>query len=309
MKAIAQHRYGGPEVLEQVDLPDPLVGPDGVLIRVRAAGVNPVDWKLREGYLDGAFPSHFPLVPGWDVAGEVVGVGPAVQEYSPGDRVVGYVRKDHIQHGTYAELVTATPRHLARAPTAVPLTSAAGLPLAGLTARQSLRLAGVGTGDTVLVHAAAGGVGTFAVQLARILGAAVVGTAGERNHDFVAGLGATPVAYGDGLAERVRAAAPGGVSASVDYVGSDEAFAVSAAVVAEPARIVSNVDPTAVAAVGGRYCFVRPDAVDLAELVRLVDTGRLHVEVEEVLDLEGAAAAQERSRAGHVRGKLVLAVP
>lgn len=308
MKAIAIHRYGGPEVLELVDLPDPLVGPDSVLVRVHAAGVNPVDWKIREGYLQGVFPSHLPLVPGWDVAGVVEAVGPAVQEYAPGDAVVGYVRKDHIQHGTYAELIAATPRHLAHAPTSVGLTAAAGLPLAGLTAWQSLRLAGVGAGDTVLVHAAAGGVGAFAVQLARVLGARVLGTAGERNHDFVSGLGATPLTYGDGLEEAVRAAAPDGVTASVDYAGSDEAFAVSAAVVADAQRIISNVDDGAVAAVGGRYCFVRPDAADLAELVGLVDAGQLRIEVEDTFPLPAAARAHERSQEGHVRGKLVLQV-
>lgn len=308
MQAIAIHKYGGPEVLEYTELPDPLVGPDVLQVEVRAAGVNPVDWKIREGYLDGAFPSHFPLVPGWDVAGVVRRVGPAVQEFAPGDEVVGYVRQDHVQHGAYAELVSATPRHWAPKPTTVSFTEAGGLPLAGLTAIQSLRRAEVGDGDTVLVHAAAGGVGSFAVQWARVLGANVIGTASETNHDFLRELGATPVTYGDGLVERVREVAPSTITAAVDYIGSAEAFSASATLVEDPTRIVSNVDPAAVAEVGGRYCFVRPQADDLAELFRQVDAGNVRVELQETLPLADAAQAHEISQSGHVRGKLVLDV-
>nr|WP_245941657.1 NADP-dependent oxidoreductase [Vallicoccus soli] len=299
--------YGGPEVLRPMDLDDPLVAPDAVLVRVRAAGVNPVDRVIREGYLAGMFPSHFPLVPGWDLAGVVERVGPSVTEFAPGDEVVAYARKDHIQGGTYAELVSAPIRSLARKPERASWAEAAGLPLAGLTAWQSLRAAGVREGDTVLVHAAAGGVGSLAVQLARVLGAEVVGTASERNHDFVRSLGATPVAYGEGLAERVRAAAPGGVTVALDFAGRD-ALEASALLVSTPSRIVSVVDAQQVLGLGGRYVFVRPDPADLAELSRLVDAGQLRVEVEQVLPLEGAAEAHRVSEAGHVRGKLVLEV-
>lgn len=308
MRAIAITEYGGTDVLRDTEVDDPPLGPDRLVVEVRAAGVNPVDWKVREGGLHGVFPSHFPLVPGWDLAGVVLGVGPAVQEFAEGDEVVAYLRHDHIQYGTYAEKAMGEPRHFAHKPASVGFEEAAALPLAGLTAMQSLRLARVGDGDTVLVHAAAGGVGTFAVQLARHAGATVIGTASARNHGALRELGATPVAYGDGLEERVRAAAPDGVTASVDYVGTAEAFAVSAAVVGDPSRIVSNVDPVAVAEVGGRYSFVRPNAGDLAELCRLVDDGVVRIHVEEVFDLADAGAAHDRSRTGHVRGKLVLRV-
>lgn len=308
MQAIVLHEYGGPEQLRYEEAADPGVGPDGVLVEVRAAGVNPVDWKVREGHLDGVFPSHLPMVPGWDVAGVVRQVGPAVQEFVPGDEVVGYVRKDHIRDGTYAELVRGTPRHFAPKPSNVDFATAAGLPLAGLTAVQSLRRAGVGEGDTVLVHAAAGGVGSFAVQWAQILGATVVGTASEANHDYLRGLGATPVTYGDGLVERVRQAAPHGITASVDYIGAEDAFAASAALVDDARRIVSNVDPQAVTDVGGRYSFVRPQADDLAALSREVDAGALRIEVQQVFPLSDAAKAHEVSQGGHVRGKLVLEV-
>ncbi len=305
MKAIAIDEYGGPEVLRPRELPDPLVGPDYVLVRVRAAGVNPVDHKIRSGHLAGAFPSAFPLVPGWDVAGVVEAVGPGVTEHAVGDEVVGYVRKDHVQHGTYAELVAAHVRHLAPRPREASWARAAGLPLAGLTAWQALRAVGVGEGDTVLVHAAAGGVGSLAVQLARVLGAEVVGTASERNHDALRAWGATPVTYGEGLADRVREVAPDGVSATLDLVGGD-ALRVSPLVTRTPSRIASIVDAAGVLGLGGRYVFVRPDPGDLAELGRLVDDGRLVVPVQEVLALEAAADAHRLLEQGHVRGKLVL---
>jgi NADPH:quinone reductase-like Zn-dependent oxidoreductase len=307
VQAIALERYGGPEVLRLTDLPEPKVGPDVVLVRARAAGVNPVDWKIREGRLDAAFPSHFPLVPGWDVAGVVEQAGPAVTEFAPGDEVVGYVRRDHIQHGTYAELVPAPIRALAPKPARVPWTEAGGLPLVGLTAQQSLRAAGAGVGDTVLVHAAAGGVGSLAVQLAGLVGARVIGTASERNHDWLRSLGAQPVTYGDGLVDRVRGLAPDGVDVALDLVGG-EALEASAELVKDPARIVSIIDPARVKELGGRYLFVRPDPGGLAELAAYLGTGKLTVPVERVFPLAEAADAQRLVQQGHVRGKVVLEV-
>ncbi|MFB8202072.1 NADP-dependent oxidoreductase [Kitasatospora purpeofusca] len=304
MKAIAIHRYGGPEVVEYTDLPDPKVGPDSVLVQVRAAGVNPVDWKVRDGRLDGLLDAHFPLVMGWDAAGVVRAVGGGVTEFAPGDEVYGYVRKDTVEHGTYAELVAAPVRTLARKPAALDWAQASGLPLAGLTALQSLRAVGAGPGDTVLVHAAAGGVGHLAVQIARALGARVIGTAGERNHDYLRELGAEPVRYGEGLAERVGALAPEGVDAAVDLVGGD-AVEVSAGLVADPARIASVAD-FGVKALGGRYVWVRPDAAGLAELAALADEGRLTVTVASTFPLAQAASAQALSAEGRTRGKIVL---
>jgi NADPH:quinone reductase-like Zn-dependent oxidoreductase len=308
MKAITISSYGGPDVLELTEQPDPVVGPDYVLVRVRAASVNPVDYKIREGYLQGAFPSHLPMILGWDVAGVVEQVGPAVTEYVPGDEVVGYVRKDTIEHGTYAELVAAHVRHLALRPTSVSFEQAAALPLAGLTAWQSVDLAAVGKGDTVLVHAAAGGVGSFAVQIAVHRGARVLGTASERNHDYLRSLGAEPVTYGDGLAERVRALAPDGVDAVMDYVGG-ESLEMSPQVVRNPERIVSVVDPATVKGIGGQYAFVRPDPRHLAELATLVDDGVLKIELAQTLPLAQAADAQRLVEEGHVRGKVAISVP
>ncbi|HSK28075.1 MAG TPA: NADP-dependent oxidoreductase [Jiangellales bacterium] len=307
MKAIAIQQYGGPDVLELTEVPDPPVGPDMVLVRVRAAGVNPVDAKVRQGYLDGAWPAHFPLVPGWDVAGTVEAVGPGVWEYAPGDEVMGYVRKDHVQGGTYAALVVSPVRCLATKPASMSWAEAAGLPLVGLTAHQAFKAAQANGDDTVLVHAAVGGVGHVAVQLAVALGARVIGTASERNHDLLRDLGAEPVAYGEGLVGRVRELAPAGVDVVLDTVGGD-ALEASAELVRDTERLVSITDAARVAELGGRYVFVRPDRDDLAALGAQVETGRLRVVVQQTFPLADAAEAQALVGEGHVAGKIVLEV-
>ncbi|GLY87585.1 oxidoreductase [Actinoallomurus iriomotensis] len=289
------------------DAPEPKVGPDFVLVRVKAAGVNPVDWKIREGRLDGLFQTDFPVVPGWDLAGVVERAGPAVSEFSPGDEVIGYVREDHVGRGTYAELVAAPVRTLGRKPARLSWAEAGGLPLAGLTAYQALvKALGVNEDDTVLIHAASGGVGSFAVQIALARGARVIGTAGPRNHDHLRSLGAEPVAYGPGLADEVRRLAPGGVSAALDLVGG-EALDVTPDLLTGKGRWASIVDPS-VTERGGRYVFVRPDPTDLAALAQLVDDGRLTVPVAKTFPLSEAAEAQRLSEEGHTRGKIVLTV-
>lgn len=302
------NQYGGPDVLKYVtDAPEPKVGPDTVLVRVRAAGVNPVDWKIREGYLDGLFETDFPLIPGWDVAGVVERAGPAVSEFSPGDEVVGYVREDHIGRGTYAEYVAAPLRTLGRKPPRLSWAEAAALPLAGLTAYQAINKAlAVSPDDIVLVHAASGGVGSFAVQIARAKGARVIGTASARNHDYLRELGAEPVEYGDGLAERVRRLAPGGVTAALDLVGG-EALEITPDLLAPKGRWASIVDPT-VRDRGGRYVFVRPDANDLSTLASLADDGRVDVAVARTFPLEEAAEAHRMIEQGHTQGKIVLEI-
>ena len=306
MRAIGIHEFGGPEVLQPLDLPDPVVGPDVVLIRARAAGVNPVDFKIRKGGLESRYPCGFPLVPGWDVAGVVEAVGPAVPEFSEGDEVMAYVRRDHIQWGTYAELVPATVRTVAGKPPSLSWAEAAALPLAGLTAWQVLtRVLDVGKDDVVLVHAAAGGVGSFAVQLAKVLGARVIGTASAANHDHLRELGAEPLSYGDGLVERLRSVAPDGVTAVLDLVGGD-ALEVSPQLLADGGRLASVIDPARVQELGGAYWFVRPDANDLATLFRLVDESRLRIHVERTFPFEEAAEAHRLLEAGHMRGKLAL---
>jgi NADPH:quinone reductase-like Zn-dependent oxidoreductase len=306
MRAITVNRYGGPEVLEFTGTADPKVAPDAVLVRVKAAGVNPVDWKIVGGYLDPIMNVHFPLIPGWDVSGVVEAVGLDATEFAVGDEVCGYVRKDEVQHGTFAELVAAPVRTLAAKPTSLNWQQAAALPLAGLTAFQSLARIGVTRGDTVLVHAAAGGVGAFAVQIAVAQGARVIGTASERNHDFLRSLGAEPVVYGEGLADRVRALAPDGITAAVDYVGED-AVEVSQQLLTDPSRVASVVDAS-VTERGGHHVWVRPSSTDLAALGRLADAGSLTVHIDTALPLAEAAEAFRLNAAGRTRGKIVLEV-
>ncbi|WP_031509823.1 NADP-dependent oxidoreductase [Streptomyces megasporus] len=306
MKAIALKNHGGPDDLTLMDLPEPRLGPDAVLVRVKAAGVNPVDWKVGAGYLDAVLDTHFPLIPGWDVAGVVERTGFDAKEFAPGDEVIGYLRKDWAQNGTYAELVAAPVRTLARKPAALSWQQAAGLPLAGLTAYQSLKRLEVGEGDTVLVHAAAGGVGSLAVQIAVARGARVIGTASERNHGFLRELGAEPVTYGEGLADRVRALAPDGVDAAFDFVGGD-AVDVSQRVLRDSSRVLSIVD-TEVMAKGGDYLFVRPDRDDLTALADLADAGKLTVGVDKAVPLVEAAEAWRLSQSGRARGKIVIDV-
>lgn len=307
MKGISYSRYGGPEVMEYGDVRDPKVGPDTVLVKVRAVSVNPVDWKCREGHLDGILDTVFPVVPGWDVSGVVVQPGMSVPEFSVGDEVIGYVREDYLCRGTFAEYVAAPVRTLARKPRNFSFEEAAGLPLAGLTAYQVItKVLEVKRGESVLVHAAAGGVGSIAVQLARHLGARVIGTASEAHHDFVRELGGEPVTYGEGLAERVRALAPDGVDAAFDTVGGDTTK-ISANLLAPEGRLASIADPDVVD-YGGRYWFVRPDAGDLLRLTELAEQGVITVHVTRTFPLERAAEAHRLSQEGHTRGKIVLTV-
>jgi NADPH:quinone reductase-like Zn-dependent oxidoreductase len=269
--------------------------------------VNPVDWKAREGYLDGLFAPVFPVVPGWDVSGVVVRPGVAVSEFDVGDEVIGYVREDFLSRGTFAEYVAAPLRTLARKPRNLSFEEAAGLPLVGLTAYQVLiKMLQVKRGETVLVHAAAGGVGSIAVQLGVHLGARVIGTASESNHDFVRGLGGEPVVYGEGLGERVRGLAPEGVDAVFDTVGGD-ALKVSANLLAPEGRLVSVAD-NEVVNYGGRYYFVRPDAQDLQRLADLAEQGVVSVHVDETFPLERAADAHRLNQEGRTRGKIVVTV-
>lgn len=305
MKAITYAAYGDPETLSLTELPDPKVGPGEVRLAVRAASVNPVDWKIMQGHLDPFLNVTFPVVPGWDVAGVVESVGFDVTEVAVGDEVIAYGRKDWVQEGSLAELMTVPVRTLARKPAALSWEQAASLPLAGLTAYQSLARLGVGEGTTVLIHAAGGGVGSFAVQIARALGARVIGTGSPDGHDRLRALGAEPVAYGEGLAERVRELAPAGVDAVVDYVGGVGEDTL--AVLAEGGRHASIADPS-VLAHGGHYLWVRPDAEDLAALVELVDAGRVSVEVAQTFPLERAAEAYRASMSGHVRGKIAVSL-
>ncbi|GAA2073939.1 NADP-dependent oxidoreductase [Streptomyces albiaxialis] len=305
MKAIALRHYGGAEALELTEQPTPSVAPGEFLVRVKAAGVNPADEKIAVGNLDGIMVTHFPLVPGFEMSGVVEARGFGATEFEIGDEVIGFVLKDWAEHGTYAELVSAPVRTLARKPESWDWLHAACLPLNGLTAHQAIGRVGIGEGDTVLIHGASGGVGTLGVQMAVHRGARVIGTAGERNHDYVRELGATPVAYGEGLADRVRALAPKGVDAALDFYGGD-AVAVSRKVVRDPARIASIADLTAPDQ-GGHLVWARANPGELAEVAALAESGKLSVPVHRSFPLERAADAwRTLHEDGRGRGRVVL---
>ncbi|NSC23601.1 NADP-dependent oxidoreductase [Streptomyces albus subsp. chlorinus] len=305
MKAIALRHYGDADALELTEQPTPAVAPGEFLVRVKAAGVNPADAKIAVGNLDGMMVTHFPLIPGFEMSGVVEARGFGATEFEIGDEVIGFVLKDWAQNGTYAELVSAPVRTLARKPASWDWAHAACLPLNGLTAYQAVERVGIGEGDTVLVHAAAGGVGTLAVQLAALRGAHVIGTASERNHDHLRALGATPLTYGEGLADRVRGLAPEGVDAALDFFGGD-AVAVSRKVVQDPARIASVADITAPEQ-GAHLVWARANAEELAEVAALAEAGRLSVPVNRSFPLERAADAWRLLHADNrARGRIVL---
>ncbi|MGW1637070.1 NADP-dependent oxidoreductase [Streptomyces lavendulae] len=306
MKAITYSTYGTPTALALVEVPEPKVGPGEVLVRVRAAGVNPVDWKLAAGFLGHVLEVRHPVIPGWDVAGTVEAVGPDTYDYAVGDEVYGYVRKEWVQLGTYAELVAAPVRTLAPKPRELTFEEAAGLPLAGLTSYQAVTRAGVTAGQTVVIHSAAGGVGSLGVQVAVHLGARVIGTASARNHDYLRSLGAEPVLYGDGVAERIRELAPEGVDAGLDFYGEGGVELLQSIV--RPGGPVISVADNDADSKGAKHIWARASTADLTALAELADTGTITVKVGHVLPLSDAAAAWELSATGQARGKIVLTV-
>ncbi|QCR20889.1 alcohol dehydrogenase [Agrococcus sp. SGAir0287] len=305
MQAVVYDAFGGPERLEVREIPAPTPGPGEVRIRVLRAGVNPVDWKVLGGGLRGLMHHALPIVPGWDVAGVVDALGPDVPELAVGDEVLSYARKDWVQQGTFAELVTVRAVDVARKPAGMSWDAAGALPLAGLTAERVLDAAGVGADDVLLVHGASGGVGTLAVQLARLRGARVIGTGSPSGHDRLRALGAEPVAYGEGLVDAVRALAPGGVDAVIDLVGG--VLEQTLAVLRDGGRHASIADSSAEQH-GGRWVWVRPDGPRLEALAQRVASGELDVEIAGSYPLDDVAGAFAQSSSGTTRGKLVIHV-
>jgi NADPH:quinone reductase-like Zn-dependent oxidoreductase len=283
----------------ETDLPRPAAGQ--VRIRVRAAGVNPLDGKIRSGTLEAVFPTPLPSIPGLEVAGVVDALGDGVGSVTVGDPVLGFA-----DTGSYAEYALAST--FAVKPDELPWVHAVTLPVAGEAAERVLRLLGVTEGETLLVHGAAGAVGTLAVQLAKARGAHVIGTAGPGNQEYVASLGATPTTYGEGLTERVRALAPNGVDAVFDVAGQG-ALPDSIDLRGGTDRIVTIADFRAeqfgVTFTAGPQ---ERSAAHLAELAERAAKGDLITTVAATYPLAEAAAAQRASDAGHVRGKLVLTV-
>lgn len=303
MKAVIYRSYGGPEVLELVELPDPTIHVDSVLVRILAAAVNPADLKLRAGAA-ASVPTYFPVIPGWDIAGVVEQAGLGAPEFAVGDEVIGYIRSDvEHRHGGYAELVAADVRTLAAKPAALSWEQAAALPLAGLTAyRAVVHALRVSDGDILLIHGAAGGVGSLAVQIAIARGATVIGSAAQTNAEYLASLGAHPVTYEQDLADQIRSVAPGGVDSVFDTVGRG-ALATTAVLGHERTRLASIVQfdyP------GTIPVLARLDPADLRAVSHLADSGRLTPRIAATFDLADAAEAHRLAETGKAAGRIIL---
>jgi NADPH:quinone reductase-like Zn-dependent oxidoreductase len=308
MKAVSIYSYGGPSVLVYEDAPRPHPGPGEVLVRIHAAGINPIDWKVREGQLKAMLHYTFPLILGWDFSGVVESLGAGLTRLKLGDEVFSH--SDVARDGAYAEFIVVRESEAVLKPKSIDHIHAAGLPLAGLTSWQTLFVAGgLAAGQRVLIHAAAGGVGHVAVQLAKGKGAHVIGTAAERNHAFLRELGVDQVVDYD--TERFEEVVQP-VDVVLDTLGGD-VQARSWKVLKPGGILVSIAQPPSAeiaqaAGVRQAFVFTQPDGSQLAEIARLVEAEKLKVIVETILALSDATRAQELSQRGHTRGKIVLRV-
>ncbi|MCZ9347911.1 NADP-dependent oxidoreductase [Streptomyces sp. TRM76130] len=297
MRKVSFAEFGGPDVLRLIDADEPHAGPGQVRVAVRAAGVNPVDWRVREGQVLGAHPTELPAGVGLDAAGVVDEVGSGVEGVELGDRVFGE------GSGTYAEFAVLSA--WARMPEGLTFAEAAGYPSVVETALRVLREVGVRPGQTLLVSGASGGVGSAVLQIARDRGIAVIGIAGAANQEYLRSLGAAATTYGEGWEERVRRLGP--VDAALDLAGSG-VLRELVELTGDPRKVISIADLGA-PDLGVRFSGVAgsvPDA--LAEAVDLIERGGLHIPVEKSYPLAEAAAAHADSQAGHARGRRVMSI-
>lgn len=315
MKAVLFEAFGASDTLRVAEVPKPAAGKGEALIRIEHTAVNPVDWKIREGYLKDMMPHVFPIIPGWDVSGVIEALGEGVEGFEVGAPVYAYARKPVVQGGTYAEYITLDANVLALRPTSLTSAQAASIPLAALTAWQALNdVAQLKRGERVLVTAGAGGVGSFAVQFAKLAGAEVATTASEGNHEYVLGLGADhAVDYraADAL-DRLREHAPSGYDVVFDAAGGS-ALEQGFEVIKRGGRLVSIVetpdaDRAAASGIQSAFHFVEPSGEQLKTIADHIDASRVNVPALEVRNVKQAAAALDDSQKGHTRGKIVLAV-
>lgn len=308
MKAIRIHEFGGPEVLKFEDAPKPKPNADEVLIKVYATAVNPVDWKIREGLRKEKFPTTFPLTMGWDVSGVVEETGSEVKNFKPGDEV--YSRPDPTKNGAYAEYITVKENQVSLKPNNVDHETAAAVPLAGVTAWQGLFDHGqLQAGQKVLIHAASGGVGTFAIQFAKWKGAYVIGTASEKNIDFLKQLGADEVIdyKKEKFEERLK-----DIDLVFDTLGGDTQKR-SLQVLRNGGRLITTLKAENQEEAKAKNIHIEgytaqsyPD--QLKQIADLIDEGKVKPVIAKIFPLEQAAEAQKESKEGHTRGKIVLKV-
>ena len=308
MKAVRIHNYGGPEVLKYEDAPRPQPGKGEVLIRVHAAGVNPIDWKVRAGYMKDFMPYQFPLILGWDLSGVIEKIGARVTRFKRGDEV--YSKPDTARDGAYAEYIVVLESEVALKPKSLHHVRAAAVPLAGLTGWQALfDVAKLKREQRVLIHGGSGGVGHFAVQFAKSKGAYVFATASTKNQDLLRELGADePIDYTTQRFEEIAR----DVDVVLDTIGGDTQQR-SWKVLKKGgvlASLVQSPDVEKAKALGVRGVFVssEPNGAELAEIAALIDSGSVKVVIDRILPLREARRAHELSQSGHIRGKIVLRV-
>ena len=303
MKAAAFASFGGPEVMELMDLPEPAAGPGQVRVRVKAAGVQHFDTGVRSGQYPGNVEVRFPQIPGNEFAGVIDQLGEGVTGFRVGDEVLGFNTLN-----CYAEYVTVSADQIVHKPKTMPWDVAGGLSGNGQGAHMGLMAVGVREGDTILIHGAAGMLGSIAVQLAKAWGAGtVIGTASEYNHDYLRSLGAIPVTYGEGLVERVRAIAPDGVDAAFDTAGA-EAMLASLELVRDRSRVCTFAAPELIEAHGLAVVRAARSASRLAELVELYEQGKLRILIRQTFPLEQAGEAHRLIETRGGRGKIVLTI-
>lgn len=308
MKAIQLHKFGGPEVLKFEDAPKPKPDADDVIIKVFATSVNPIDWKIRAGHAKGKFPVKFPLIPGWDVSGEIDEVGSKILNFRKGDEVYG--RPDPTKNGTYAEYVVVNANLINHKPYSIDHEKAAAVPLAGLTAWQALFDYGnLQQGQKVLIHAASGGVGTFAVQLAKWKGAYVIGTTSKANLDFVKKLGADKVIdyKNEKFENKLK-----NIDLVIDLIGG-ETQKRSLKVIKKGGKLITTVQVGNQEEAKEKNIHVegfltKSIPEELEQIKQLIDSGKVKPVIAKIMPLKDAAEAQKLSEEGHVRGKIVLQV-
>jgi NADPH:quinone reductase-like Zn-dependent oxidoreductase len=314
MKAIVVEKFGGVENVHMQDMPQPVPSDNEVLIKVAYAGVNPVDWKIREGYLKNMLPHEFPFIMGWDVSGTVVEAGKNVKNLRPGDEVYADARKPTVKWGTYSEYVTYDANNVAKKPKNISLKEAAALPIISLTAWQSLFDAiHLKKGETILIQGGSGGVGSMAIQFAKWVGAKVIATARPEKHSYIKNLGAdAAIDYKGNVVEQVHTFAESGVDVVLDCVGGN-AFSASLPCLKKGGRIVSileHMDEKQAQNLGitATYVFIQPNGKQLTQIAELIEKGKIKPPHVEEMTLENASAAQEKLRSGKVLGKIVLKI-
>lgn len=321
MKAVFIDAFGGPEVLKIDDVPVPQVEPEQVLIKVVAAGVNPADWKIRDGYLSAAFTHNFPVILGWDMAGTIETVGAAVKGFMPGDKVYCYNRMDTIQYGTYAEYGLANANAVARIPGDMDFYTAATIPLTSLTAWQGLvDIAKLKAGEKLFVANGSGGVGGFAIQIAKSIGVEVCATASSKNHEYLRTIGANAtIDYNtDNILKKIHEFASDGVDVVLDCTGVEEVEELFKYVKKKTGRVltINGLEQSipVLESCAKEYdvqawmFHVEGDGKALAQITELIEQDKIRPLPVEKYSLDDAAIALQKSQAGHVCGKLVLSV-